>query len=134
MRKVLYVIILLSLSFAPLNRMNVAKLAPVQAVAVYMEDDTIVLETDLGNQGRGNSVRTALEDLKKNTVQVVYLDTVELLIVSEKAVSYVDEMRQYIKSSVRVGVCEAKDSVKEAAEYLKNHEKLPQLRNWRAEK
>lgn len=130
MRKVLYAIILVSLLFVPLERANVAKLLPIEAVAVYMEDEQIVLETDAGYKGTGNTALEALTALKKHTPKVVYLDTAEYLLVSGEATGEVQQLRPYLKSSVRVCVCEAGGRVKDAAEYLRVHAKLPKLRDW----
>ena len=69
---------------APLERLDVAKLLPIQAVAVYTEGDSVVLETDTENKGKGASIADALQDLKENTPAVVYLDTAEFLMVSEQ--------------------------------------------------
>ena len=134
MRKLIYAAILLSLSFAPLHRLDVANLLPIRAVAIYMEDKDVVLETDTGNLGRGENVTEALENLKKETPAVVYLDTAEFLLVSESAVPMVEELSQHIKPSGKVCVCEAEGRVKEAAEYLEVHGNLPKLRNWKTAK
>ena len=131
MRKILYVVILSALFFAPLERMDVAKLLPIQAVAVYMEDGAVILETDTENKGRGDNVENALENLKEITPAVVYLDTAEFLLVSENAVSYLNELRDFLKPSVKVCVCEAVGQVKDAAKYLDVHGNLPKLRDWK---
>lgn len=134
MRKVIYAAILLALCFVPLERQDVAKLLPVQAVAVYVEGNEVVLETDTGNIGRGESGIKALENLKETTPAVVYLDTAEFFLVSENAVAEANTLAQYLKPSVSVCVCDAAGRVKDAVAYLDVHEKLPQLRNWIREK
>ena len=134
MRKILYAVILIALWFAPLERMDIAKLLPIQAVAMYEENNQIVLETDTGNIGRGEDATKALEQLKATTPAVVYLDTAEFLLVSEKAKSGVNELSQFIKPSVKVCVCDAAGRVKEATEYLNIHGNLPVLRDWMTKK
>ncbi len=131
MRKLLYIVILGLLFLAPLERMDVAKLLPIQAVAVYMNDGAVVLETDTEDKGRGDSVSNALEDLKKATPAVVYLDTAEFLLVSEDAVTCVEELKNYLKPSVKVCVCAAAGRVKDVAKYLDVHGNLPKLRDWK---
>ncbi len=130
MRVVLYIVILGLLFLAPLERVDVAKLLPVEAVAVYMEDGAVVLETDTENKGSGETVTQALDALKTNTPAVVYLDTAEFLLVSEDAAQWVDELRLFLKPSVKVCVCEAAGQVKNTAKYLEVHGKLPKLRDW----
>lgn len=133
MRKVLYVLLLVPLLFVPLNRVDVAKLLPIEAVAVYMDGAKVVLETDTEHIGTGDTAEQALESLKKNTSAVVYLDTAAYLLVSEDAVTQVDSLRSHLKPSVRVCVCDAKGKVKDTAEYLSVHQKLPKLKAWKAE-
>ncbi|MBR2937135.1 MAG: hypothetical protein IKB80_01365 [Oscillospiraceae bacterium] len=134
MRKFIYALIIAALCFAPLKRADIAKLRPVQAFAMYMEDNNVVLETDTGDLGRGENFLSALENLKEKTAAVVYLDTAEFLLVAENAVSRVGELAQHIKHSVKVCVCEAAGRVKEAAQYLDVHGNLPKLRDWIGEK
>ena len=130
MRKLVYLLIIGALFFAPLQHLDVAKLLPIQAVAMYTEDDQVVLETDTGNVGRGENVLNALKNLKEKTAAVVYLDTAEFLLVAENAVSRIGEVAQYIKQSVKVCVCEAAGRVKETVQYLDVHGNLPKLRDW----
>lgn len=132
MRFIIYIVILLSLFLAPVERTDVAKLLPIQAVAVYIEDGEVVLETDTEHKGDGADAEKALDSLRINTPAVVYLDTAEYLLVSKEAVSDVDPLRQYLKPTVKVCVCDAADNVKDAAKYLDVHGNLPQLRHWSA--
>lgn len=133
MRKVLYAVILALLFLAPLERADVAKLLPIEAVALYVEDGVVVLETDTENVGRGATVAEALGNLKEMTPAVVYLDTAEFLLVSEDAATYVEEMKNILKPSVKVCVCQASGRVKEAVKYLEVHRKLPKLSDWKEE-
>ena len=129
MRKLIYALIIAALCLAPLRRADIAKLRPVQAFAMYLEENDVVLETDTGDLGRGENVLRALEDLKEKTAAVVYLDTADFLLVAENAVSRMGELAQHIKQSVKVCVCEAAGRVKEAAQYLEVHGNLPKLRD-----
>ena len=120
MRCILYCIILLLAFFAPVDRLDVAKLLPVEAVAIYLEDEMVVLETDTEDQGRGDTVHSALEDLKEKATKIIYLDTARYLLVAEDAEAQAQELLQYLKPSVRKGVY-AGGSVKEEAKYLDAH-------------
>lgn len=130
MRRVLYLVILGLLFFVPLERVDIAKLLPVEAVAVYVENGEVVLETDTQDQGRGTDAADALQKLKDTTPAVVYLDTAEFLLVSKDAVGYVEQLRNFLKPSVKVCICEASGRVKEAVKYLEVHGNLPKLRDW----
>lgn len=121
MRIILYVVILALLFVVPLEPVDVAKLLPIETVAVYMEDGNVVMETDTQHKGRGENVADALENLKAVTPAVVYLDTACYLLISEDAMHCVDQLKQYLKPSVDVAICDDKDWVKDAAKYLSVH-------------
>ena len=131
MRRVVYILLLIPLFFVPLQRVNIADLLPVETVAVYMDGGQIVLETDTDHKGIGETLEQAWVSLKESAAKVIYLDTAKYLLVSEDALEQMDDLRSYLKNSVKVGVCEAKGRVKEAVEYLRNHQKMPTLRQWK---
>ena len=131
MRMVLYIVILALLFLAPVQRLDVARLEPVQTVAVYMNDTAVVLETDTGNKGEGTGVKDALEDLEENTPGVIYLDTAQYLLVSEGAESHVDSLRKYLSPSVKACLWDGEGSVKDAAQYLDVRSDLPKLKDWK---
>ena len=120
MKKILYGILLLASFFAPVHRLDIAKLLPVEAVAIYLDEGQIVLETDTKDQGRGLTVEAALENLKKNTTEIVYLDTARYLLIAENAKEQAQELMRYLKPSVKTGAY-AGTGVKEEAKYLDAH-------------
>ena len=129
MRIVIYGVILLGLLLAPVRKLDIAELEPVEVVYLDKTADRILLSTDTGAQGRGSTMDAALEDMKQKTPAVIYLDTAEFLIVSENAVNELESVRYYVKDSVRLCVAENPD-MKTAARYLKTHGKVPALRQW----
>ena len=131
MRKVIYVIILGLLVMAPVKRLDIANLQPVQTVAIYTEPGAVVLQTDTNNIGRGASVTEAVVNLEQNTPGVVYLDTAEYLLVSKDAESYVDALREYLKPGVKVSLWEVGEGVDMAAKYLSEEKNLPKLKKWK---
>ena len=128
MRKVIYITILCSLLFVPLERVQIAQLHPVTAVAVRMENDKIVVETDGGLRGTSQSLAGAVEDLKINAPFVVYLDTAEYLLIAENALIYIEELAAYLKDSTKVCLTDAQDDLEWMIRYLDSHGDLPDLR------
>lgn len=104
----------------PLSRLDIAKLEPIEAVAVYVENAEVVLKTDTKAEGRGATVESALEDLKNRTTAIVYLDTARYLLVGENAEQQAQQLKQYLKSTIRQGAYAGGD-VKEEAKYLDAH-------------
>lgn len=120
MKVVLYALII-GLSFlAPVKRLDVAKLEPVEAIALSTEENMLVLETDGEYVGIGETVEQALQNLKDNTPAVIYLDTAQYLLMGEGTETYLTEMKGYLKSSVKVGTYQG-GNVKEEAKYLDAH-------------
>ncbi len=123
--------VLAALFFVPLQRVNVSDILPVEAVAVYMDGERVVLELDTGEKGSGKSVGEAIEDLKRSTPRIIYPDTARYLLVTQNAESYVDALRPYLKNKVQVHSCDARDRVAEIAAYLSARGRLPKLEDWK---
>ena len=130
MRVILYVLILALLFLAPVERLDVARLEPVQTVAVSVKEDAVLLETDTQNAGRGTDVDSAIENMEQTTPGVIYLDTAQYLLVAEDAVACVEVLRQYLHPSVKVSLWDGEGSVQDAAKYLGIRKDLPELRDW----
>lgn len=120
MRILLYIVILVAMFFAPVNRLDIAKLEPVEAVAIYMEDGQVNLQTDGKSMGRGATAAEALQNLKENALAVVYLDTADYLLVGDGAQDAAQQLQEYLKNSVQIGRYSGGD-VKDEAKYLDVH-------------
>lgn len=120
MRVILYIVILAIAFFVPVNRLDIAKLQPVEAVAIYKENGFIVLKTDEESVGKGTSAKEALEELKQSTPAVVYLDTADYLLIGKGAKEAAEEIKAFLKKSVKIGTYQGGD-VKEEARYLDVH-------------
>lgn len=120
-------LVLAGLIAAPVKRLDVAELEPVEVVYFDVQNDMCYLITDTGAEGCGDTIDAALENMKSATPAVVYLDTAEYLLVSEKAIGELDEVRKLVKDSVQV-CCAQNPDMKIAANYLETHEKLPKLK------
>lgn len=120
MRIVLYILIIVLVFLAPVDRLDIAKLSPVEAVAVYREDGNVVLKTDEGSIGAGLDALAALENLKENTSAIVYLDTADYLLIGDGAEQAAEALRQYLRASIQTGKYAGGD-VKEEAKYLDVH-------------
>ena len=120
MKFILYTLIIALSLFAPVTRLDIAKLSPVEAVAVYKEYGQVVLKTDEENEGRGENVHLALADLKKKAAVIIYLDTARYLLVGEGAETEAAALQAYLKEAVLVGNYAGGD-VKEEAKYLDVH-------------
>ena len=131
MRILLYIVILLLLFMAPVQRLDVAELQPVQTVAVSVQAEQVTIQTDTGQQGSGDTVAAAVEELEKTTPGVIYLDTAEYLLITQSANVYAEQLRSYLHGSTKVCIWDGKSSVEEAAQYLRIRTDLPTFRTWK---
>ena len=127
MKCILYVLIIALSLIAPVERLDVEKLLPIEAVAIYYDNGTLTLETDTGHKGVGDSVSDALQDLKERTPAVVYLDTARYLMVAPEAEDQVVFMKEYLGSRTEVTCWDVRGQVKMAMEYLEAHGKTMHL-------
>ena len=91
-----------------------------------------MIETDTGDRGTGKTGMQALANLKATTPAVIYLDTADYLLLGEDADPALEELRGKLKRNIRLCRVTEKINPKQAAEYLKVHRKLPQLKVWKA--
>lgn len=129
MRKIFSLAILGLCLLAPVQRLDVAKLEPVETVAMYLQGEQIVLETDGGDRGVGETAGEALINLKENALSVIYLDTAQYLLLGEGAQPYVEALRPALRKGVKVGPYSGGD-LKEETRFLQIHGDLPNLESW----
>lgn len=131
MKRILLYIVLLGLTaIVPVERADVGKLRPIETVAVYKENDQIVLQTDTEDVGIGATAMEALQNMKDTASRIIYLDTARYLLIGEGTKAAIEELRQVLKG--KVDVCLTTGNIKplDATKYLSIHGNLPQLYSW----
>ena len=106
----------------PVERANVGKLIPVEVVCLRTQGDTVILETDTGEQGAGGTVEAAYEDMEDTAAGIIYLDTAKYLLVQKPDHMHLESVCKYLKGDVRVCCVEQKVNLSEAARYLSVNE------------
>ena len=132
-RILLYVIVLALTLLAPVTRLDVAKLRPVEVIYIYKENGQVVLKTDTEDMGVGADAVQALADMRNTSPAVIYLDTAEFLLIGKNANEEAEKLRPELKKDVRL--CEAVGEIDLplAAKYLTVHGDLPTFRAWNAD-
>ena len=128
-RIIIYCILLAGVLFLPTERMEIRDLEPIQAVFLYREAGEVVLKTDTEDEGRGENVSKALEDMKAKSSGIVYLDTAQFLLVSENAKEHIAQIAPYLKGKVRISQWEG-GKLQEAARYMQAHKIGIKMRTW----
>lgn len=132
MRKILYALILGSLFFAPLNRIEIANLEPIQAVWMYQTDGKLVLETDTKDKGSGATVEEALTDMKNSSPGIIYLDTAQYLLVAEGTEHQIAALQPHVKDTIYLCLWDGQGSLADGVKYADAHNVGVKLNKWKS--
>ena len=130
-RIILYCVILGAVLAVPVEKLDVGKLEPVQAVWMYKLDDQIILETDTDDLGVGDTADAALADLEEHCPGIIYLDTAQFLLVSENAVDQIPSLCGHLKDTVALSCWDGEGSLADAVKYMASHNNGLQLSKWK---
>lgn len=129
-RLALYALILAFVWIIPVECTDVAKLSPVEVIAVYQVKDAVELQTDTGDYGKGADALSALENMRQTSSKVIYLDTAQYLLIGQGAETVAEELRKELKGTVKL--CSIKEQIQlaDVSAYLEIHDSLPVLKQW----
>jgi hypothetical protein len=130
-RIILYIIICALTLLIPVERMDIAKLRPVETVILQKQGDVVTIATDTDDSGQGTDALQALQNMKETAKGIIYLDTAQYLLVSEDAADLVQQLRPHLKHSVTLYKCELIVDTKEVSRYLDIHGNGPKLKVWK---
>ena len=103
----------------------------VQSVFVEYNNEQVILKTDTGEIGIGDTPELALENLKQTAPAIIYLDTAEFLLMEENSLKFAEQMRKLLKDKVRICLMDPEIEVSQATKFLRVHGKLPKLQWWK---
>lgn len=134
MKRIIFYCILLAVALViPIKKIDISDLEPIQVVKMDRQDGNIVLQTDTGDEGIGENVQQALENLKQNSAGIIYLDTAEFLTVTENAKEYIGSMKALLKEKVRVCQWNGEGELSTVGKYMKAHKIGVRLQQWKPE-
>lgn len=125
------VVLVAILGWMPFQGTDVARLQPVELISVSREENQVLVETDTGDSGRGQTLELALEDLYNSTPGEIFLETAEYLLITPEAQSLLLELTQTLRPSCKVCLREGEADLAEAAAYLSVHEPRLTLQDYR---
>ena len=126
-----YTAALILLAVFPLQGTDVGKLAPVEAVWLTEQNGQIYLQTDTGDVGRGEDVRSALQNMKATAYGTIFLDTADYLIVQEGKETLLQQVYDVLRPSCMVCSAAKIPDLERAVEFLAAHEPEITLRAYR---
>ena len=127
----IYIILIGMVFFAPVDRVDVGTLQPVEILAISKEEGMNVVRTDTDDMGIGKTVEQALDDLKQTAPGVIYLDTAEFLLIEKGCEQEAESLKQWLRKTVRVCSTQGNIDLKDAVKYLRAHGGFPKLCQWK---
>ena len=122
-----------ALGLLPFVRSDVAKLRPIEVVAVSVDDGKIEVDTDTDADGEGKTLEAAFEDMKKTTAGDVFLDTADFLLLEPGCETLLPELTEYLRPGCQVCLCIGDLDMDKAAAFLRSHEPGVTLQDYRAD-
>lgn len=109
----------LVLFLVPVPKTDVGELLPVELLCVYYKEGTLCVKTDTGDMGTGETLGEALSDLKATAAGNIFLDTVDYLIITKKAIPLLPQLWQILRPATQLCLGEEADTG--AAAFLAAH-------------
>lgn len=129
-RGILYLVILAAVILCPEQGTDVGSLLPVEVLRLQKQEGYVVIETDTGSAGFGETLEAAIQNLKHTASGELYLDTAAFLIVSEESENLLEQIRAYVRPSIRICRGEGRIDLEDAAAYLSVHKPSVRLKLW----
>ena len=112
---------------------DIARLEPVRAVYLYMEQGLTTIETDTDTTGTGPDLESAYAALRNNADREIFLDTAQFLIL-DPDVPITDVFYELLRPTTRVVFFNEKPNLETISDYLTIHPPERTLAHLRATK
>lgn len=111
---------------------DIGTLQPVQTVRLSCVRGQVCMETDTGDVGVGEDLKSALEDMKGSASGEIFLDTADYLIISPACIDLLPAMNAYLRPSCAVCMEEGETSMEQVGLFLQQHTPETTLMKYRA--
>lgn len=98
------------------------QLKPVGLLYLTQTGNQLTLRTDGGDTGRGDTLDAAAEDLCSTSPGRIFLNTTEMIIVTEKTLWTLPQLQKLVRPAAQICLGVGPVAPKEAAEYLQVHD------------
>lgn len=111
---------------------DIAKLQPVQVVHLSCLEGQVLIETDTGDWGSGETLKDALNEMKASASREVFLDTADYLIVSQDCIDLLPAMMKQLRPSCNVCLENGQPDMAQVGAFLQQHTPEITLMEYRA--
>lgn len=101
-RILIYILLIGAVCFAPVRRQKITDLEPVEALLLKREGEYLSLMTDSGRVGTGPDISRAMQNLQKDTPDVLFLKTVRHVMVSGQGEKDLQALLPYLSRRVKI--------------------------------
>lgn len=123
---------IMALGWSPFRGTDVAELQPVELLRISMPDGYVMIETDTGDSGIGDTPEAALADLKKSTPGDVFLETADHLILAPEAAALLPALMEHLRPACNLCVEQGSADLEKATAFLNAHQPGVTLQDYRA--
>lgn len=119
----------------PFTSSDVGQLRPVQTIALSVQGGRVVVQTDTGDRGMGDSWPAAWSDLTGTAPGAIFVGTAGFLLLEESAAGLLPQLLEDRALSPNCALCQISEAVDltTAGEFLTAHTPAVTLRTARAE-
>lgn len=120
-RWIVYALVMgLALLVWPVEKTDVGELKPVELLYIsYSDENRVLVETDTGDWGTGDTLDAALSDLKATASGNIFLDTADYLVIHRNAVTLLPQLWDILRPATQV--CMGSEAREETADFLSAH-------------
>ena len=130
-RRIIYLVLIAAVLFAPVDRVNINLLHPIELVYVYKEKNQVMIKTDGADAGEGNSLQEAVANMVAMSSGIVYLDTVKYLLVDKELQASIGEMKTLVNGNARLCLIDGNLEIMDILLYIRTRKNLPRLEQWK---
>jgi hypothetical protein len=127
----LFVVAAVIISLLPKGQgTDIGKLQPAELIYIYKEENTLVLETDTGDVGSGETLQEALADMEATSFGEVFLETMNWILVTEDTKQILKNQWEKFRLSAQVVLVTGPVDVKTISQYLQIHKSNVTLKDY----
>lgn len=101
---------------------DIGKLEPTRVLLIESQGGAVAVSTDAGHWGLGEDLTDAVDDMQHSASGVVFLDTVEYLLLSPSAVNRFEEVSALLRNSCQLCLVYGVEDLEAAGDYLAIHQ------------
>lgn len=122
MKRWLSMVIVISVfALLPSQGVELGMMRPAEALQIRSKENGVIVATDLGDKGVGDTLDEAIDNLVESSTGKVYLDTVQFLILDKASQAMTDEIKTFLRPSVNVCSTEESADLERVCAYLRAH-------------